>query len=198
MEPELALAALGLALSAKIPVLAATPIHRARLAEASTGMRSPGLFAKLISARTETAVKSDSPLGKRLSEASSDEERIELMETHLKEQISRVLRLAAVRIERTRPLGQMGLDSLMGVELVNRLRSTLGLALPTTAVFNHPTVAKLASHLLEKLGFNSVEQVMQAPEPIKAGTPARCFEDLKNVSEAEALETLMSARTART
>lgn len=197
MEPALALGALGLALRANVPELVATPIHRARLAEASAGMRSPGLFAKLVCGNPEPSGRGASTLLKQLRDAASHEERVELIETLLRDQISRVLRLAPSRIERTRPLGEMGLDSLMAVELVNRLRSSLGVTLATTMVFNHPSVAKLAVHLLQKLGFTSPDGGMQhagISEPAPAPEP---FKDLDELSDAEALQSLVAARFAQ-
>jgi acyl transferase domain-containing protein/short-subunit dehydrogenase/acyl carrier protein len=44
-----------------------------------------------------------------------------------------------------------GMDSLMAVELRNRLRTHLGLPLPSTVVFDHGTVALLARHLHDRL-----------------------------------------------
>jgi NADPH:quinone reductase-like Zn-dependent oxidoreductase/SAM-dependent methyltransferase len=46
-----------------------------------------------------------------------------------------------------RPLNEMGLDSLLSVELRNRLARLVGKSLPATLLFNYPTIAALAGHL---------------------------------------------------
>lgn len=54
---------------------------------------------------------------------------------------------AAIGIDR--PFKELGFDSLGAVEFRNRLQETLGIGLPTTVVFDHPTIAALTAYLCE-------------------------------------------------
>ncbi len=69
------------------------------------------------------------------------------METFVKEQVGRVLRQASNRIDASTPFRSLGLDSLMGLELRNRLEAELAVRLSATTVWNYPTVKALAPHL---------------------------------------------------
>jgi myxalamid-type polyketide synthase MxaE and MxaD len=75
-----------------------------------------------------------------------------VMEEHLCGEIGRVLRLPRDRVEPQASMRDLGFDSLMALELRNRLDRALGLALPVTLVWSHPTVADLAASLAERMG----------------------------------------------
>jgi short-subunit dehydrogenase/acyl carrier protein len=54
-------------------------------------------------------------------------------------------------IDPQQPFGELGLDSLMTIELRNRLTNATGLPLPATLAFDHPTPAELADYLNDQL-----------------------------------------------
>ncbi|MGV4926333.1 acyl carrier protein [Streptomyces sp. HJ7] len=49
------------------------------------------------------------------------------------------------------PLTDLGLDSLMAVELRAHLNRATGLQIPTKAIWQHPTITALADHLTHLL-----------------------------------------------
>ena len=66
------------------------------------------------------------------------------------------------QIEVGQPLHDMGLDSLMAVELRNSLRDATGADLPATLLFEQPTVQALVDHLLAE--HLHLEEIPSSPE----------------------------------
>src|SRR5205823_5381267 len=67
----------------------------------------------------------------------------------------------ANRIDPRRGFFDLGLDSLMAVELRRRLQQKTGIKLPSTLAFDHPNPAAVATFVLGKLALH--EAVPQSP-----------------------------------
>ena len=76
--------------------------------------------------------------------AAAPEERHGLLQTFLVHQIARVLRCSPAKVDVHQPLTKLGIDSLMAVELKNRVEASLTIKMPVVALLKGPTLATLA------------------------------------------------------
>jgi phthiocerol/phenolphthiocerol synthesis type-I polyketide synthase C len=79
------------------------------------------------------------------------EARSALVEAKVRELSSRVLRLDPDRVEHETPFKELGLDSLMGLELRNRLESAFALKLSPTLLWTYGNPRALAGALCDQL-----------------------------------------------
>ena len=74
------------------------------------------------------------------------------VETLVRAELGRVLGLAnSGEIEPSTGFADLGLDSLMALQLRRRLSVLSGLELPATMTFNHPTLETLSYYLVERI-----------------------------------------------
>ncbi len=133
--------------------------------------------------------------------AEAGRKRRALLETHLQEQIANVLKLRPALVTFNKPFRSLGLDSLLALELRNRLEASLGLTLPATTFFNYPNIAALAPHLAAKmevpLEAEEVKSdlrttVLKSPQNSEAQVRLRADTDLTSSQNSEAQVQLRS------
>ncbi|MBO0739374.1 MAG: acyl carrier protein, partial [Alphaproteobacteria bacterium] len=90
---------------------------------------------------------SDESLGERLSSL-EPEAAVALLKTVVAEEAATILRLPADSIDPLRPLSEMGMDSLMAVELRLALESRLRVDLPLMSLAEGTSVASIAARLV--------------------------------------------------
>ena len=154
--PEQGLRVLEEVLSRNIPQIGVVPIHWPTFARQfpvplpffSDLARESGPAAAAAPAAAPTP-----DLAERLSRSHPSQRR-EALVGFIREQAVRVLGLDPSRpVDPTQPLHELGLDSLMAVELRNRLGAGLGLKRPLSAtlLFDYPTVGAVADHLAREV-----------------------------------------------
>jgi acyl carrier protein len=89
-------------------------------------------------------------------EATAAAARRELAEAKVRELASRVLRLDVKEVAGDTPFKALGLDSLMGLELRNRLESAFGLTLSPTLLWTYGNPRALADALCERVAHPAV------------------------------------------
>jgi NADPH:quinone reductase-like Zn-dependent oxidoreductase/acyl carrier protein len=67
-------------------------------------------------------------------------------------QLARIMGMELEDIEVATPLNAMGLDSLMAIELKNKIESQLQMSLPMAVFMNEPSVATIADYVSENFG----------------------------------------------
>jgi acyl transferase domain-containing protein/NADPH:quinone reductase-like Zn-dependent oxidoreductase/acyl carrier protein len=77
-----------------------------------------------------------------------------VLETHIREQISRVSGIPIDRIDAQQSLGKLGIDSLTSLELFTNLERTLQVNVPAVIMTADLNVATLAANLVEQLRVN--------------------------------------------
>ncbi|MGO9917251.1 MAG: SDR family NAD(P)-dependent oxidoreductase, partial [Isosphaeraceae bacterium] len=88
---------------------------------------------------------------------------------HICELVAKALRLgAADQIDTSRPLQDLGFDSLMAVEMRNVLQNSLGVALPATLLFDQSTVDGIADYIFRTLDLGAALSVPAASSSVVA------------------------------
>jgi NAD(P)-dependent dehydrogenase (short-subunit alcohol dehydrogenase family)/acyl carrier protein len=115
-------------------------------------------------------------------QAAHPQDRRDLLIAALRQAVAKVVGLADPRaIDLHQGLFEMGLDSLMSVELKTRLEREVGQALPPTLTFNYPTIHDLATYLEQEILVETKE--IQTPPPAARSVPAP--EQAPQTGEAE-------------
>jgi thioesterase domain-containing protein/NAD(P)-dependent dehydrogenase (short-subunit alcohol dehydrogenase family)/acyl carrier protein len=120
-------------------------------AQARAGML-PALLRGLVRTPVRQAQAAGGSLAQRLAGVPQpDRERVtlEFVQAH----VAAVLGHASPdAVDPARPFRELGFDSLAAVELRNRLTQAAGVRLPTTLVFDHPTLTAVAQLLCTEIG----------------------------------------------
>jgi acyl transferase domain-containing protein/acyl carrier protein len=140
--------ATALAHAQTIPVRLDSAVLRAQ-ARAGT---VPALLRRLIRVPQRRALeRAGGSLARRLADLSERERRPVVREL-VRAEVAAVLGHASAQaIDPGRAFKELGFDSLIAVELRNRLSALAGLQLPATLVFDYPSTVAVADYLLDQL-----------------------------------------------
>jgi len=187
MSPSQGLQALEHAMCDGAAQVGVTPVNWQTFVENSQANGSRPFFSKMKRSLTERSVaKADdttanstpeSDIVYQLQQAYPNKRRPILL-SHLQASAARILGLPVDNpIDRQQPLTEMGLDSLMAVELRNNLRKSLVMSLPATLLFDFPTIQALADFIMGEM-FESDE-----PEPSNLQVDGGDSDDLLSMIE---------------
>ncbi len=141
------------------------------------GASDAGAVAPAASAPGTGSAARDVPAVRDLLAAAMPSERLDILRDLVRQQVITVLRYDGAQPPgRGDRLMDLGFDSLMAVQLRNRLGAALGLTapLPATLMFDHPTIDAIAAFLLSRFEGATAEAVpATTPQaPLAAGEVA--------------------------
>ncbi|RAN35592.1 type I polyketide synthase [Hyphomonas pacifica] len=131
----------------------------------------------------------------RSFEALPLEERTAAAKVFVPASIAKVLKLGQQDIDLNRPLGDLGLNSLMGIELRNALEKHVGRPLPATLAWTYPTARAIVDYLCT----DTIAQGITPTNPTNANKASTgdyddSFSEIEDMSEEDALAALLGDR----
>jgi len=149
IAPAAGLEALALALAMpQAQLVIAPPNGRRDAGGLPTRMSAGSLAGSTAHDRPAAAPPAgEAPLRSLLARTPSDRRR-RVASDHVSTAVARVLALDARRPDQLQPFHDMGLDSLMAVELRNVIARDVGEVLPATLLFDYPSVVAVTDFLL--------------------------------------------------
>lgn len=120
------------------------------------------------------------------------DERFSIVELMLAEQVAQTLRIPAEKIDLKRPLTDMGIDSLMTVELQIAINMTFGIELSALELTRGFSVTELTMPLMQRMGLADADSGRREP----AAPAASAERSVDELSEAELDALLASADDA--
>ncbi len=98
---------------------------------------------------------------------------VDIIQGWFVKQIAKQLGIGVQTIKVTEPLTRYGLDSIDSVTIVGDMEDWLGTELPSTLLWDYPTIEKAAFYLVNEMNISPTETAV--PEPVvasKAQEPA--------------------------
>jgi NADPH:quinone reductase-like Zn-dependent oxidoreductase/acyl carrier protein len=150
------------------PQTAVLPIDWSRFARSGTGRRDIPIISALIPTvgtdEPDAGSAVDASFLKALEELPAPIRQAAIID-RLREETAAVMGIETAEVDPNVGLTEHGMDSLMAVELSGRIGRALELSLPSTFVFEYPTLSALSRHLLDQIA------AMRRTESVEAAVP---------------------------
>ncbi len=163
LDPGVAVELLDGALAAGRPQVVAAAFDLDALARSAASAPS----ARSLIAEIATRPAADDETASKRAEIlalDSSTERQRAMTEFVTEEVAGVLRVPDTEVQGELPFEDLGFDSMMAIELRDRLEAKLDLRLSAAALYSHPTPNALAEALLERIAADASTSLPQADE----------------------------------
>lgn len=138
--------------------------------------------------------------------AADTTERVTLVVSHLAGIVARSLRIEQARLDVEAPLNALGMDSMIAIELKNRIEQRMGINISVVDLLQGATVSQLATQVLQQLmagilahpqegEFAEVEDLDILREQVDEDILAQLLQQIEQLSSDQAKALLVPGRT---
>jgi phthiocerol/phenolphthiocerol synthesis type-I polyketide synthase D len=150
LSPDLAIASLEVLMASQVTQAGVANVDWPRLIQADPALAASPLLSQLLQS-ANAPVQEETPLVSDLRSCAPNERR-DLVMSALAEMVAEVLRLPDPgSILPTQSVFDLGMDSIIVLELTNRIAFSFGRPFRATLFFTHPTLEGVADHILTEL-----------------------------------------------
>jgi acyl transferase domain-containing protein/acyl carrier protein len=183
-------------LSAGVTQAMAFRVDWSKWRQSFRGTQESPLLEHIIAAGVEGAETSGAKSDWRLKiESAAPEEREGIIGQAVRDVVGSVLRVKPESLRDDQPLTDLGLDSLMAVEIENSIESAIGVALPPASLMLARTIGQITTLIAEHIGGTAA--VKSSTAPVLPAKPAPTDEvDLRALSD-DAIDRLLGDATPR-
>jgi short-subunit dehydrogenase/acyl carrier protein len=191
MKPEDGLQALAQLLAQPAPQVGVVPIHWPRFLQAFPGAKVPPFLAEFLNTETPNIVTDSSAANlqsSQLQTAITPEASQTEISTYLQTQVAHVLRLKSTEVDKQQPLNRIGVDSLMAVELRNRVRNHLNIDVPIVTFLEGITIEQLATQITKDNKTTATPSLnLEEPDELLAHLDQLSDEEVEALLSSEAM-----------
>ena len=170
-------------LTANATQVAAIRVDWMKWRQAFRGLQENPLLERIFASGVEIQETSGGSSDWRLKiQSAGTDERDGVILQAVRDVVGSVLRVKPESLRDDQPLTDLGLDSLMGVEIENLIESSIGVALPSASLMRARAIGQIASLISEHLGNGGAGKPAEKPVAPVEATPAAEV-DLESLSD---------------
>jgi NADPH:quinone reductase-like Zn-dependent oxidoreductase/acyl carrier protein len=185
LSPAEVISILESSLRAGTTQVAATRVDWAKWKTFFRGMQESGLFKRVFASIQSQEANAATSDWRNKIEAAAPAEKEAVIAQAVREVIGAVLRVKPDTLRDDQPLTDLGLDSLMGVEIENSLEAAIGVALPPTSLMSARTIGQIATLIAGIVGGTASTKISTEPTASTKPATAATEVDLNALSGEE-------------
>lgn len=118
------------------------------------------------------------------------EDALTQIKTSIKQHISQITKIPISKIKEDSTFKSIGIDSLMALQLKNKIQADYQLNLNVSSVWSYPTVEKYAQFIIDELNLNDTDEVVEINTEIEEVKHQSIEQEVDNLSLEELMKQL--------